>query len=153
MPDLEQPLEESIPARELMAATCQAQSLAAAQILLAADVPVLLRGDPGTGKTETVERVAAAPAGDGAIDPDGVCGVECADRYAGEPLSTWLLVELAPSSQGSEPAHYPERFNPLMSTGMSGSRCERCSTSSETFTAAGASRRVGQPRSGPAGSA
>ena len=60
MSEMEQPLEEAIPAGELMAATCQAQSLAAAQILLAAGVPVLLWGDPGTGKTETVERVAAA---------------------------------------------------------------------------------------------
>ena len=60
MSEVEQPLEESLAAGELMAATCQAQALAAAQILLAAGVPVLFWGDPGTGKTETVERVAGA---------------------------------------------------------------------------------------------
>jgi len=36
----------------------QAAVLAAMQVLLAAGVPVLLWGDPGTGKTETVERFA-----------------------------------------------------------------------------------------------
>ena len=36
----------------------QADTLTAMQILLAADVPVLLWGDPGTGKTQTVERFA-----------------------------------------------------------------------------------------------
>ena len=39
-------------------ADCQADVLAAMQVLLAAGVPVLLWGDPGTGKTETVERFA-----------------------------------------------------------------------------------------------
>ena len=33
----------------------QADTLAAMQILLAADIPVLLWGDPGTGKTHTIE--------------------------------------------------------------------------------------------------
>ena len=37
----------------------QQQTLHAMQILMAAGVPVLLWGDPGTGKTETVERFAA----------------------------------------------------------------------------------------------
>ena len=37
---------------------CQADALAAMQVLLAVGVPVLLWGDPGTGKTETVERFA-----------------------------------------------------------------------------------------------
>lgn len=36
----------------------QASVLAAMQVLLAAQVPVLLWGDPGTGKTETIERFA-----------------------------------------------------------------------------------------------
>ena len=39
-------------------ARSQADVLAAMQVLLAAEVPVLLWGDPGTGKTETVERFA-----------------------------------------------------------------------------------------------
>ena len=52
--------QEWLAGGELMAPTCQAEALAAAQILLAAGVPVLLWGDPGTGKTETVERLAAA---------------------------------------------------------------------------------------------
>ena len=43
---------------ETMAVT-QRDTLAALQVLLAAGVPVLLWGDPGTGKTATVERYAA----------------------------------------------------------------------------------------------
>ena len=34
-------------------------TLAAMQVLLAAKVPVVLWGDPGTGKTQTIERLAA----------------------------------------------------------------------------------------------
>ena len=57
----QEPFEESgLAAGDLMAPSCQQQALAAVQILLAARVPVLLWGDPGTGKTETVERIAAA---------------------------------------------------------------------------------------------
>ena len=40
------------------AGATQADTLAAMQILLAAGVPVLLWGDPGTGKTYTVEAFA-----------------------------------------------------------------------------------------------
>ena len=40
------------------AGTTQADTLAAMQILLAGDVPVLLWGDPGTGKTHTIEAFA-----------------------------------------------------------------------------------------------
>lgn len=43
---------------ETMAVT-QRDTLAALQVLLSAGVPVLLWGDPGTGKTATVERYAA----------------------------------------------------------------------------------------------
>ena len=43
---------------EMMAVT-QRDTLVALQVLLAAQVPVLLWGDPGTGKTATVERYAA----------------------------------------------------------------------------------------------
>ena len=39
-------------------AVTQADTLAAMQVLLAAGVPVLLRGDPGTGKTSMIERYA-----------------------------------------------------------------------------------------------
>ena len=58
MSELDFPREDSVPAGDLMAPTSQAQALAAVQILLAARVPVLLWGDPGTGKTETIERIA-----------------------------------------------------------------------------------------------
>ena len=40
------------------AGATQADTLAAMQILLAADIPVLLWGDPGTGKTHTIEAFA-----------------------------------------------------------------------------------------------
>ena len=40
------------------AGATQADTLAAMQILLTADVPVLLWGDPGTGKTRTIEAFA-----------------------------------------------------------------------------------------------
>ncbi len=50
--------DEQLPAGELIAESQQAV-LAAMQVLLAAKVPVLLWGDPGTGKTETIERYAA----------------------------------------------------------------------------------------------
>ncbi|WP_419927223.1 AAA family ATPase [Candidatus Poriferisocius sp.] len=46
------------PSGELVAGS-QHTVLAAMQVLLAARVPVLLWGDPGTGKTETIERFAA----------------------------------------------------------------------------------------------
>ena len=42
-----------------LVAESQRTVLAAMQVLLAARVPVLLWGDPGTGKTETIERFAA----------------------------------------------------------------------------------------------
>ena len=50
--------EEQQPGGELVAAS-QRTVLGAMQVLLAARVPVLLWGDPGTGKTETIERFAA----------------------------------------------------------------------------------------------
>lgn len=50
--------EEQQPTGELVAES-QQTVLAAMQVLLAAKVPVLLWGDPGTGKTETIERYAA----------------------------------------------------------------------------------------------
>ena len=40
------------------AGATQADTLVAMQILLAANIPVLLWGDPGTGKTRTIEAFA-----------------------------------------------------------------------------------------------
>ena len=40
------------------AGATQADTLAAMQILLASGIPVLLWGDPGTGKTHTIEAFA-----------------------------------------------------------------------------------------------
>ena len=40
-------------------AVCENDTLTAMQILLAAKVPIVLWGDPGTGKTQTIERLAA----------------------------------------------------------------------------------------------
>ncbi len=58
MTDYEDQNEGALEAEELPAAS-QASVLAAMQVLLTAGVPVLLWGDPGTGKTETIERFAA----------------------------------------------------------------------------------------------
>ena len=46
------------PTKPAAAGTTQTDTLAAMQLLLAAGVPVLLWGDPGTGKTATIEAVA-----------------------------------------------------------------------------------------------
>ena len=54
-----------------MSDTTQRLTLEAMQILLAARVPVLLWGDPGTGKTTTIEAFAEA-AGLGRRDGGGV---------------------------------------------------------------------------------
>ena len=56
MSDLEQEQQEE-PGGEIVAGS-QETVLGAMQVLLAAGVPVLLWGDPGTGKTETIERFA-----------------------------------------------------------------------------------------------
>ena len=42
------------------AGATQTDTLAAMQILLTAGVPVLLWGDPGTGKTHTIEAIRSA---------------------------------------------------------------------------------------------
>ena len=56
--DQEEQQADQQPSGELIAES-QSTVLAAMQVLLAARVPVLLWGDPGTGKTETIERYAA----------------------------------------------------------------------------------------------
>ncbi len=56
--DQQEPQPDEQPSGELVAGS-QRTVLAAMQALLAARVPVLLWGDPGTGKTETIERFAA----------------------------------------------------------------------------------------------
>ena len=57
MSDSEQQQPQDQPGSEIVAGS-QETVLGAMQILLAARVPVLLWGDPGTGKTETIERFA-----------------------------------------------------------------------------------------------
>ena len=47
------------PTRPQPAGTTQADTLTAMQVLVSAGVPVLLWGDPGTGKTQTIEAVAS----------------------------------------------------------------------------------------------
>ena len=104
MSEMEQPLEEAITASELMAATCQAQALAAAQILLAAGVPVLFWGDPGTGKTETVERVAAAA---GWHTETVVVSLHEPTDFAGLPVRTEWGVEFDPPAWARTVADHP----------------------------------------------
>ena len=58
MPDIDQVQQpEEQPGGEIVAGS-QETVLGAMQVLLAAQVPVLLWGDPGTGKTQTIERFA-----------------------------------------------------------------------------------------------
>ena len=52
-------VETDQPEAEPGVGVTQADTLAAMQILLAAGIPVLLWGDPGTGKTHTIEAFAA----------------------------------------------------------------------------------------------
>ena len=70
---------------DLMAATSQTEALAAVQVLLAAGVPVLLWGDPGTGKTETVQRIAAAA---GWRTETVIVSLHEATDFAGLPVRT-----------------------------------------------------------------
>ncbi len=102
--DAEQPAEDALAACELMAATSQAQALAAVQVLLAAEVPVLLWGDPGTGKTETVERVAAAA---GWHVETVVVSLHEATDFAGLPVRTERGVEFDPPAWAREVADHP----------------------------------------------
>ena len=77
--------QEGLVGGDLMAPTCQAEAVAAMLILLAAKVPVLLWGDPGTGKTETVERLAAAA---GWQTETVIVSLHEATDFAGLPVRT-----------------------------------------------------------------
>ena len=67
------------------AGATQTDTLAAMQILLAAGVPVLLWGDPGTGKTHTIEAFARR-AGWGTVSV--IASIHDPTDFAGLPLRT-----------------------------------------------------------------
>ena len=67
------------------AGATQADTLAAMQILLAAGVPVLLWGDPGTGKTHTIEAFARR-AGWGTVSV--IASIRDPTDFAGLPVRT-----------------------------------------------------------------
>ena len=67
------------------AGATQADTLAAMQILLTADVPVLLWGDPGTGKTRTIEAFARRS---GWVTVSVIASIHDPTDFAGLPMRT-----------------------------------------------------------------
>ena len=67
------------------AGATQADTLAAMQILLTADVPVLLWGDPGTGKTHTIEAFARQAGWD---TVSVIASIHDPTDFAGLPMRT-----------------------------------------------------------------
>ena len=67
------------------AGATQADTLAAMQILLTADVPVLLWGDPGTGKTRTIEAFARRSGWD---TVSVIASIHDPTDFAGLPMRT-----------------------------------------------------------------
>ena len=73
------------------AGATQADTLAAMQILLTADVPVLLWGDPGTGKTHTIEAFARRCGWD---TVSVIASIHDPTDFAGLPIRTdasWIV--------------------------------------------------------------
>ena len=81
----------------------QADTLAAMQILFAADVPVLLWGDPGTGKTHTIEAFAQRA---GWQTVSVIASIHDPTDFAGLPVRTDAGVVFEPPAWARRTAEY-----------------------------------------------
>ena len=81
----------------------QADTLAAMQILFAADIPVLLWGDPGTGKTHTIEAFAQRA---GWQTVSVIASIHDPTDFAGLPVRTDAGVVFEPPAWARRTAEY-----------------------------------------------